>query len=230
MFRRGLVRVQGIAFDAILIAVAAAAAEDEIQSWLFAHPGALYHGLVVLHVLSCPALLVALVMGYGQAGRPEELLRQGSGVLGWVMALLWGGSFVIPGVLGLIFRTSVGEMLVAIFGPLAVFILWMWAILVAEKRGFIRPARIGEAKSYWSVQSLAILSWAYLLWLETMLITAGSREGALITVGLPLGILIDYLPIRIALYYVRDDVSRWELATMTLGVIHLFYRIVASGV
>lgn len=220
-----LLRVQGLAFDVVLIGVAAAVAEDKVQAWLFDHPGALYHGLVALHLVALPALLVALIVGYGQAGRPEELNRQGPGLLGWAMIFLWCGSFVIPGVLGLIFRASAGEMVAAIFGPLALFVLWMWALLMAEKRGLIPPGKIGEKKSVVLVQALAFVSWAYLLWLETMLISAASHQGPLVTVGLPLGVLIDYLPIRIALYYIRDHVPRWEVATMALSTVHLLVRI-----
>jgi hypothetical protein len=223
-----LLRVQGLAFDVVLIGVAAAVAEDKVQAWLFDHPEPLYHGLVALHLITLPALLVAIIVGYGQAGRPEELQRQGPGLLGWATVFLLCGSFVIPGVLGLIFRTSMGEMLAAVFGPLAIFVVWMWALLMAEKRGYLPPGKIGEKKPFVLVQALAFLSWAYLLWLETMLISAAPHKGPIVTVGLPLGVLIDYLPIRIALYYIRDQVPRWEIVTMALSTVHLLVRIAAA--
>lgn len=77
--RRRLERLEGVAFDAVLVAVAVAVSEDAVQSWLFEHPAALFHGLAALHVVTCPALLVAIAMGYGKAGGPEELQRRGPG-------------------------------------------------------------------------------------------------------------------------------------------------------
>jgi hypothetical protein len=224
--RRRLERIQGIAFDAILIAIAAAAGEQVVQSWLFEHPRALFHGLTALHLITCPALLVATVAGHGKAAAELTSTRSG-GLFGWTMALLWGGSFIIPGVLALIFRVAAWEMMTAIFGPLVVFALWMWAIIVAERRGWVKPARLGEPKPWWSVQALAVLSWAYLIWLETMLISAAAKPGPLSQVGVPLGVAIDYLPVRIAMYYVRDS-ARWEVWTIVATVGFVLYQVATA--
>jgi hypothetical protein len=221
-------RAEGIAIDSILIAVAALESEDVVQEWLFAHPRALYHGLAIIHMVACPAVIVAVVMGFGLAGRREELQRRTPGVLGWALPLLLCGSFVIPAVLGLSFRLAMWEYMGAIFAPLVIVALWLTAIVVAERRGWIRPAHVGQRRAWWKVQGLALLCWAYLLWLETMLLVAAGMEGPLTQVGIPLGILIDYLPIRIVLYYVRDS-SRWERYTIAASVVHLLYRIAAAG-
>jgi hypothetical protein len=91
----------------------------------------------------------------------------------------------------------------------------------------VTPARIDVPKPWWSVQALALLTWAYLIWLETMLLVAASETGPLSQVGVPVGVLIDYLPIRVAMYYVRDS-SRWEAYTITATVLHLLYRIATA--
>jgi len=225
--RRRLEQIEGIAFDAALIAVAAWVSEDAVQSWLFEHPAALYHGLAGLHVVTCPALLVAIMAGYGQTQALGE--RGGSWPLGWAAALLFAGSFMIPGVLGLLFDPPMWEYLVAIFAPVVVvFPLWVGALVIGERRGWSQPAAYGAPKPWWTVQALALLSWAYLLWLETMLLVAAGREGPLVEVGLPIGVLINYVPVRAVLYYVRER-SRWERYTAILGALHLLYRLVARG-
>lgn len=221
-------RAEGVAFDAILVAVAVAVSEDAVQEWLLARPAALFHGLAALHVVACPALLMAIVAGYGAAGSPAEINRSGSGLLGWAAALLLGGSFVVPGVLGMLFEPPMWESMLTILAPVAVvFPLWVAGWIVAERRGWIAPVRIGEAKPPGLVRALAALAWAYLLWLETMLLVAAGREGPLVEVGLPLGVLIDYLPVRVVIYYVRES-SRWERVTIALSVAHLLYRITTA--
>ena len=222
----GRFRLAGVSLDALLVAVAAAVSEDRVQQWLMEHPDALYHGLVLLHLVTLPAMLVALITGYGRA--EEALFQRGPGLLGWAKAGLLGGSFIVPGVLGMLFGGELWEFMAAIFGPvLVVFPGWLGAILWAERRGWIPPGRLGERKPGWRVAALSGLTSAYLLWLETTLICAAARPGALTLVGLPLGVLLDYLPIRVALYYVRDS-ERWEATTITLSVLHLLYRIAAA--
>jgi hypothetical protein len=226
--RRRVERFQGVGFDALLVAVAVAVSEDAVQEWLMAHPAALFHGLAALHVVACPALLVAVVVGYGKAGAPAELQRTGSGVLGWATALMFGGSFVVPGVLGLRFDPPMWEYMLTIFAPVVVvFPAWMGALIVGERRGWLRPAAIGAPKPWWTVQALVLLGWAYLVWLETMLLVAAGRDGPLVEVGLPVGVLIDYLPVRIVVYYVRDS-PPWEVWTIALSVAHLLYRIMTA--
>lgn len=226
--RRRLERLQGLAFDVVLVAIAVAVSEDAVQAWLMEHPPFLYHGLAALHIVACPALLVATVAGYGKTGDLAELNRRDPGPLGWAGALLLCGSFVIPGVLGLLFRMPEWEYMATIFAPVIVVLpLWLWLMIVAERRGWIAPMKIGVAKPWWRVQALALLGWCYLVWLETMLLVAATHEGPLVEVGLPLGVLIDYLPVRVVLYYVRDS-PRWEVWTITASVLHLLYRIVSA--
>lgn len=217
-------RSQGVALDVLAISVATIVATPTLQSWLRADPQLLYHVTVALHLVACPALLVAVVLGHGKAGTLQELQRRGPGVLGVATALLWCSSFVIPGVLGLLFRPPVWLFMTSVFAPVAIFPLWMVVIVVLERRGVIAPTRIGERKPWWSVQALAVLGWGYLIALEMMLLTAAGKTGPLVEVGLPLGILIDYLPARVVLYYVRLS-SRWELATMIASVLYLLVRI-----
>jgi hypothetical protein len=145
-------------------------------------------------------------------------------VLGWASAFLWCGSFVIPGVLGLLFDPPMWLYMTSIFAPVVIFPLWMTAIVVLERRGVIQPARVGVRKPWWSVQALAVLGWGYLITLELMLLTAATKTGPLVEVGLPLGILIDYLPARVVLYYIRLS-SRWELATMIASILYLLVRL-----
>lgn len=221
-------RAEGFAIDSILVAAAALESEDAVQGWLFAHPRAIYHGLALLHMIACPAAIVAVVAGFGLAGRREEIQRTGPGVLGWALAGVVGGTFVIPAVLGLNFDLAAWEYMGAIFAPLAIVALWLGAIVFAERRGWISPARVGAPKAWWKVQGLALLFWAYLLWLETMLLVAAPIEGPLTRVGIPAGILIDYLPVRVVLYCARDS-SRWERYTIAASVAHLLYRIAAAA-
>jgi hypothetical protein len=215
---------QGIALDVVAISVATTVATPALRDWLRADLQLLYHVTVVLHLVACPALLVAVVLGHGKAGTHEELQRRGPGVLGVATALLWCSSFVIPGVLGLLFRPPIWLFMTSVFAPVAVFPLWMVVIVVLERRGIIAPTRVGERKPWWSVQALAVLGWAYLIALEMMMLTAAGKTGPLVEVGLPLGILIDYLPARIVLYYVRLS-SGWELATMIASIAYLLVRI-----
>lgn len=224
-WRRRVERIEGLTLDALLIAAAVAVSEDAVQEWLLGHPPALYHGLALLHAVACPALLLAVFSGHGRAR--EALERPGTGLLIWAVVLLFAAGFIIPGVLGLLFRPPQWEFLATIFAPLVVLPLWAWAVLVAERRGWIAPAKIGAPRPWWSVRALALLTWGYLLWLETMLLVAAGREGPLVEVGLPLGVLIDYLPVRVILYYVREG-SRWEIWTIALSVIHLLYRLVTA--
>lgn len=164
-------------------------------------------------------------MGYGKA--EQELTKTGSGVFGWATALVWGGSFVVPGVLSLILHVAMWEMMLTIFGPLALFALWMAGLIFAEGRGWIEPPRIGVPKARWRVRGLAILTWAYLVWLETMLISAAATPGPLSQVGVPVGVVIDYLPIRVALYYVCDG-SRFERVTIAISVALVLFQIATA--
>jgi hypothetical protein len=226
-WRNRLERVEGVAFDAILIGVATTFASPQVRAWLRGDPELLYQVTALLHVIACPSLLVAVVLGHGKAGSLDQLERKGPDVLAWAVVLLWCGSFVIPGVLGLLFKPPLWMFMGTVFAPVAVFPLWMWIIVVLERRGVIQRARVGEAKPWWSVQALAVLGWGYLIALEMMLIVASTRQGPLVEVGLPLGILIDYLPVRVVLYYIRHR-SRWELATMVASVVYLFYRLATT--
>lgn len=87
-----------------------------------------------------------------------------------------------------------------------------------------RPARLGEKKAWWKVQLLALVAWAYLVWMETMMLVAAEEGGPLAEVGLPLGVLVDYVPVRVMLYYVRDA-SRWEVLTIVASTLHLVIRL-----
>lgn len=217
-----------MAFDAVLIAVAAAVSEDAVQTWLFENPRSLYYGLSLLHLLTFPALLTAIIAGYGRAGSREELQRQGSGLLGWAGALFFGGSFIVPGVLGLIVEIKQWVMMTTIFGPLPLLGLWVGALVWAERRQLIRPRRVGEKPHWLPVQLLALLTWAYLVWTETMLLVAAGKSGPLSSVGLPLGVLLGYLPVRVLLYYVRDS-YRWEALVIAASVLHLLYRVASAA-
>jgi hypothetical protein len=225
--RARLERAQGVAFDALLVAVAALVSESLVQEWLLAHPLGLYYGLSALHLLTFPALLTAIIMGWGRAGRMEELQRQGSGLLGWSAALFFGGSFIIPGVLGLNLEIKLWVMLTTIFGPLLLLGLWLWGLVWAERRGIIRPRPVGQRPPWLGVQLLASLTWAYLLFTETMMLVAAGRGGTISGVGLPAGVLLGYLPVRVLLYYVRDS-HRWERFTITGRVLHLLWRVLAA--
>lgn len=226
-WRRRLERAEGVALDALLIGIATTFASPQVRSWLRDDPDVLYRVTALLHVIACPALLVAVVAGYGKAGTREQLERTGPDVLAWSVAMLWCGSFVIPGVLGLLFDAPLWMFMATVFAPVVVFPAWMFVIVVLERRGIIQPARVGERKPWWSVQALALLGWGYLIALEMMLIVASTHDGPLVDVGLPLGILIDYLPVRVVLYYIRER-SRWELATMVASIAYLLVRVAAA--
>jgi hypothetical protein len=226
-WRRRVERAEGVAFDALLIGLATTFASPQVRSWLREDPDVLYRVTALLHVIACPALLVAVVAGHGKAGSREQLERTKPDLLSWAVALLWCGSFVIPGVLGLLFEPPLWVFMATVFAPVIVFPLWMLVIVVLERRGIIQPSRVGEPKPWWSVQALAVLGWGYLIALEMMLIVASTLDGPLVDVGLPLGILIDYLPVRVVLYYIRER-SRWELATIVASIGYLLVRLAAA--
>jgi len=207
--------------------VATTFAGPPVRGWLQANPHLLYHVPALLHVIACPALLVAVVVGHGKAGTREYLEKTSPDLLTWATVFLWCGSFVIPAVLGLLFDPPLWMFMGTIFAPVLLFPLWAVAIAMLEKRGVIQPSRVGEPKPWWSVQALALLGWGYLIALEMMLIVAAGKDGPLVEVGMPLGILIDYLPVRIVLYYIRLR-SNWELVTMVASVLYLFVRLAAA--
>lgn len=222
--RRRFERAQGFVFDGVLIATATLYASPTAKTWLVADADRIYYAVALLHLITCPALLVAVIAGYGRAGTREELERRGPGVLGWAVAMLWGASFIIPAVLGLLFDPPVWLFMTTVFGPLVVFVLWIIAMVVAERRGWVAPLKLGVPKPWWRVQLLALFAWSYLIALEMMLLEAATREGPLVEVGLPLGVLIDYVPVRIVMYYVRMH-SRWEAVTIAASVLYLLVRL-----
>lgn len=226
MWRRSwLEKVEGIAFDVVLVAVAAMVASDEIQAWLFEHPRELYYGMSALHLIAFPALIGAVVAGYG---RSEQAMQgKGSSVLVWATVLFFGCSFIVPGVLGLVLDQQVWVMMGTIFGPLVLLVVAGVAIVHAEKRKWIAPAKVGVPKPWWKVQLLALLAWAYLLWMETMMLVAAEEGGVLAETGLPMGVVVDYVPVRVMLYYLRDT-SRWELVTIVASTLHLLWRLAAA--
>ncbi len=210
----------------VLFAVAVTVSADEIQAWLMAHPRQLYYGVSALHVVTVPAVMMAVVAGYGRTD--QELLKSGPGLLGWMVALFLCSSFIVPGVLGLALDSELWVMMSTIFGPFVLLPVIAIAAIVAEKHGWVAPARVSETKAWWKVQALALLAWAYLLWLETMMLVAASKGGPLAEVGLPLGVLLDYVPVRVMLCYVRQT-SKWEVATIAATTLHLVIRLAATG-
>ncbi len=215
-------KVEGIVFDCLLVAAVVMVSSDEVQAWLLVHPRELYYGVSALHVITVPAILIAVVSGYG---RSEEAMRQpGIGVIGWAVALFLGCSFIVPGVLGLAVDSQLWVLMATVFGPFVGIGVGMFALVLAEKRGWIAPARVGEQKAWWKVQLLALLAWGYLLWMETLMLVAAAKGGPLAEVGLPLGVLVDYVPVRVMLYHVREA-SRWEIATIVASTLHLIVRI-----
>jgi hypothetical protein len=222
-FERG----QGVAFDVLLIAVAIAVSEEVVQAWLFDNPQSLSYGLSFLHLVTFPALFTALVLGYGRTGTPEEFKRQGPGLLGWASALFFGCSFIVPGVLGLLLNMEMWLYMLTIFGPYLLTGLWIGGILWAEARGLRKPLNLDEKPPWFWVQALALLTWAYLVWTEAMLLVAACKSGPIVTVGLPLGVLVGYLPARVMLYYVRDP-YRGEVHIIAASVLHLLVRLMIA--
>jgi hypothetical protein len=208
----------------VLIAVAAVVSKEVVQEWLFDNPQGLYYGLSFLHPVTFAALLTALVSGYGRSGTKEEFQREGSGLLGWAIALFFGCSFIVPGVLGLLLETKLWVMMTTVFGPFPLTALWVGALLWAERRGLKKPLRLDEKPHWFLVLALALLTWAYLVCTETMLLVAAGQSGPIASVGLPLGVLVGYLPARVLLYYVRDP-YRWEMYIIVASVLHLLFRL-----
>jgi hypothetical protein len=215
-------RVEGIVFDCMLVTIASMVSTDEIQEWLFAHPRELYYGMSLLHVIAVPVVLMAVIMGYGQS--EKEMMKTGTGVLGWASALFFCCSFIVPGVLGMTLDTQEWVMMTTIFAPIVLFFVGAPLVATAEKRGWIEPLRIGVPKAWWRVQALALLAWAYLLWMETLMLVAAAKGGVLAEVGLPMGVLVDYVPVRVMLYYVRDA-TKWEVMTIVASTLYLIVRL-----
>jgi len=59
------------------------------------------------------------------------------------------------------------------------------------------------------------------------MLVAAEKGGVLAEVGLPLGVVVDYVPVRVMLYYVRDA-SKWEVLTIAASTAHLVYRLAAA--
>jgi hypothetical protein len=226
LLRHRAERVEGIAFDVVLIAVATMVSSDAVEAWLLAHPRDLYYGVAALHVVTVPAVMAAVIGGYGSA--EAELAKPGPGILGWATALFLCGSFVVPGVLGLTLDQQLWVMMATVFGPFVVMGVWVGVVIVGERRGWIAPVKTGAKPVWWKVQALALLAWAYLLWLETMMLVAAGKGGPLAEVGLPMGVLIDYLPVRVMIYLVRSEASRWEVLSIAAGTLYLVIRLAAA--
>ncbi|KAB2896383.1 MAG: hypothetical protein F9K40_14575 [Kofleriaceae bacterium] len=223
--RSRLEKVEGFLFDVVLVAVAAMVASDEVQAWLLEHPRELYYGMSALHVIAFPALICAVVAGYGKS--EQAMQGKGSNVLVWATVLFFGCSFIVPGVLGLALDQQLWVMMATIFGPLALLVIAGVGIVHADKRKWIAPVKVGAPKPWWKVQLLALLAWAYLLWMETMMLVAAEEGGVLAETGLPIGVVVDYVPVRVMLYYLRDT-SRWELVTIVASTLHLLWRLAAA--
>jgi hypothetical protein len=215
-------RVEGIVFDCMLATTVTLVSTDELQEWLFAHPRELYYGVSLLHVIAVPVVIMAVVAGYGRS--EKEMMKTGSGVLGWAMALFFCCSFIVPGVLGMTLDSQEWVMMVTIFGPIVLLFGGGALVAIAEQRGWIAPMKIGVAKPWWRVQALALLAWAYLLWMETLMLVAAAKGGVLAEVGLPMGVLVDYVPVRVMLYYVRDA-TKWEVMTIVASTLYLIVRL-----
>ena len=84
------------------------------------------------------------------------------------------------------------------------------------------------AVSHGVVQALALLTWAYLVWTEAMLVASAGKSGPLVTVGLPLGVLLGYLPARGLLYYVREPYPG-EVIVIAASVSHLLARVLLAS-
>lgn len=220
--RSRLEQVEGIAFDVVLVTVAVMVSTDEVQAWLFEHPRELYYGVSALHVIAFPALICAVVAGYGRS--EQAMLGKGSSVLVWATVLFFGCSFIVPAVLGLALDQQLWVMMGTVFGPLVLLAAAVAALVYAEKRAWIAPAKLGAPKPWWKVQLLALLAWAYLLWMETTMLVAAEEGGALAEAGLPMGVILDYVPVRVMLYYLRDT-SRWEIVTIVASTLHLLWRL-----
>lgn len=213
----------GVAADLVLFAVVAWVSQDAVEGWLVAHPTGLHVGLSLLHLVTVPALALALLSGVGQT---DELYRPGGATaLVWSAVLFYGGGFVIPGVLGLLFRTPAWAMMATVFGPYLLAGLAVGGLVWAEGRGWLAPRAIGARPGPLAAHALALLCWSYLVLLETMLLVAAGQAGPLSTVGVPAGVLIDYLPARVLLYHLRES-SRWERWTIALTTLHLLWRVV----
>jgi hypothetical protein len=223
--RARLERAEGFVFDGVLVAVAVMVSSDEVQAWLFEHPRELYYGVSFLHLIAFPLLIGAVVAGYGKA--EADLQKQGATLLVWATVLFFACSFIVPGVLGLALDQQLWVMMTTIFGPFVLLVALGFAVVQAEKRKWIAPAKVGVPKPWWKVQVLAVVAWAYLLWMETMMLVAAEKGGALAEAGLPMGVLLDYLPVRVMLYHLRDA-SRWEVLTITASTLHLLYRLGAA--
>jgi hypothetical protein len=226
-FRTTFERVQGIVFDVVLVGVAAWVAEDYVQQWLFDHPSGLYYGLSALHLIAYPFMLSALVAGWGHAGDREELQRRSAGPMIWSAVLYFAGGFIVPGVLALQLDIQTWVMMTTIFAPLALFFAAVWISIVGERKGWWPPRRVDERPSALGVQALALLSWGYLIAVETMMIMAAAEGGPIGEVGVLLGILVNYIPLRILMFYIRESYS-WERWTIAAGVVHLLLRLAAA--
>jgi hypothetical protein len=115
-----------------------------------------------------------------------------------------------------------------IFGPFLLTGLWIGGLLWAEARGWKQPLRIGVKPHWFWVQALALLTWAYLVWTEAMLLVAAGESGPIASVGLPLGVLLGYLPTRVMLYYIRQP-YRGEVYIIAASVIHLLFRLIIAA-
>ncbi len=225
--RKLLEKVEGFVFDVLLVAVAVMVTTDEIQAWLFEHPRELYYGVSLLHVIAMPVVMAAVVAGYGQSEKSMMDPRGGSNLLVWATVLFYACGFIVPGVLGLALDTQLWVMMSTVFGPIVMLFVIGVAAVKFEKWGWTKPAMVGVPKAWWKVQTLALVAWAYLLWMETTMLVVAEKGGVLAETGLPMGVLVDYVPVRVVLYYVRDA-SRWEILTIVLSTLHLIWRLAAA--
>lgn len=223
--------VLGPIVDAVLILVATLVVEEAVEAWLWDHHQVLYFGAVALHLLLLPTVAHVLLSPWSPAA--ELMLAQQSttrqNVLVWSSAIGGCTSFIVPGVMALALDVQAWSMFLAIFGPYVLMAAWIGVTIKLDERSNHGWSRQGTQPWPVTRPAIALLLWAYLLFVETLLLVCvgeGDPWGDPMVVSM--AVFAGYLPTRIQLWFLGEQ-SRLELVTAVVAGVHLIFRVFANA-
>lgn len=216
--------------DGLLIAVAAAVAEEGVQRWLLDHHDALYWGLASLHLVVLPLTVNIMLMPWSRAG--QLALENGSSprqtLFVWSQVISGCAGFIVPGVMAMALKLELWAMMTTIFGPYVLLVASVAGSIWWDQRTDHSLSRQGSEVGRRWLPLAVLIFWSYLVFLETMLLVSsrqGDPWGSPLVVGM--AVFVGYLPTRITIGFMMGH-GRWEAVGATLAFLHLLGRLPAG--
>ncbi len=236
LFNRLNLNLRSVLVDTVLIGTAIAYLSDAVQQWFMAHREALGAVLIALHVSMLPLLTLAQLMpgvpGASRLTNPGQATPL-SQVFVWLYVLHLGAGLIVPGVINLgVSNPGPVAFGASIIGPLICTALAFFILTAIDERFDHRYSRLDAAEPTGFTRSFAVIAWAYLLAMETLLLTAVThpRSHSVLTArpAVLMAAIVGYLPVRLAIALIHR--SRWsELLLSSVGFVHLLYRLATTS-